>query len=62
MTSLQQRLDVQAARTELEGLQASLGLTRATRFVNVLELGVMRNSSNEDPTQRGWEIGIELRQ
>ena len=38
----------------------NLGLTRATRFVNVLELGVLRNSSNEAPTQRGWVIGVEL--
>ena len=38
----------------------NLGLTRTTRFVNVLELGILRNSSNEAPTQRGWEIGVEL--
>ena len=35
-------------------------MTRTTRFINVLELGVLRNSSNEAPTQRGWEIGLEL--
>src|SRR5690606_20874189 len=34
--------------------------TRTTRFVNVLELGLVRNSSNEAPTQRGWEIEFEL--
>ena len=43
-----------------EQTASNLGLTRTTRFVNVLELGVMRNSSNEAPTQRGWEIGFEL--
>jgi outer membrane protein TolC len=26
----------------------------------VLELGLVRNSSNEAPTQKGWEIGFEL--
>ena len=39
----------------------NLFLTKTTRFVNVLELGVMRNSSNEAPTRRGWEIGFAAR-
>ena len=26
----------------------------------MLELGLVRNSSNEAPTQKGWEIGLEL--
>jgi outer membrane protein TolC len=26
----------------------------------VLELGAVRNSSNEMPTQRGWEVSLEL--
>lgn len=54
------RLDVQGARLAVEQTARNLGLTRTTRFINVLELGVLRNSSNEAPTQRGWEIGIEL--
>ena len=58
--ALAQRLDVQAVRLAAEQTARNLGLTRATRFVNVLELGVSRNSSNEAPTQRGWEIGFEL--
>jgi outer membrane protein TolC len=58
--ALAQRLDVQAAKLAAEQTASNLGLTRTTRFVNVLELGVMRNSSNEAPTQRGWEIGFEL--
>lgn len=44
----------------LEGLAKSLGLTRATRFVNVLEAGVMHNTSNEAPIQRGYEIELVL--
>jgi outer membrane protein TolC len=55
-----QRLDVQGAKLAAEQTASNLGLTRTTRFVNVLELGLMRNSSNEAPTQRGWEIGFEL--
>jgi outer membrane protein TolC len=58
--ALAQRLDVQGAKQAAEQTASNLGLTRTTRFVNVLELGVMRNSSNEEPTQRGWEIGLEL--
>jgi outer membrane protein TolC len=58
--ALEQRLDVQAARLAAEAGARNVGLTRATRFVNVLELGLMRNGSNESPPQTGWEIGFEL--
>ena len=58
--ALAQRLDVQGARLAAQQTARNLGLTRSTRFVNVLELGVVRNSSNEAPTQRGWEVGLEL--
>jgi len=58
--AMAQRLDVQGARLAAEQTAKSLGLTKVTRFVNVLEVGLMRNSSNEEPTQRGWEIGFEL--
>ena len=58
--AMAQRLDVQGARLAAEQTAKNLGLTKVTRFVNVLELGLMRNSSNEAPTQRGWEIGFEL--
>jgi outer membrane protein TolC len=59
-TAIEQRLDVQAARAAVEQTAANLGLTRATRFVNVFELGLMRNSSNEEPLQKGWEVGFEI--
>lgn len=58
--ALAQRLDVQGAKLASEQTARNLGLTRTTRFVNVLEIGVLRNSSNEAPTQRGWEISVEL--
>lgn len=57
---LVQRLDLQAAQAKAEQTAAQLGLNRKTRFVNVFELGLERNRSNAEPTQRGWEIGIEL--
>lgn len=58
--ALTQRLDVQAARLGAEQTARNLGLTKATRFVNVLEFGLVNNRSNVEPTQRGYEIGFEL--
>lgn len=58
--ALAQRLDVRAARESVERTARHLGLTRTTRFVNVLELGYARNTSNEAPPQRGWEVTLEL--
>ena len=59
-TALARRLDVQGARQAAEQTARNLGLTRSTRFVNVLELGLARNGSNEAPTQRSWEVSVEL--
>ena len=58
--ALAQRLDVQGARLAVEQTARNLGLTKTTRFVNVLELGLVRNGSSEAPTQRGWEVTVEL--
>lgn len=58
--ALLQRFDVQAAHAELEGLQASLGLSRATRFVNVLDLGAIRNSESGKPAETGYAISLEI--
>jgi outer membrane protein TolC len=49
--AMAQRLDVQAAKLGAEQTAKNLGLTRTTRFINVLELGLVRNT---------WEIGLEL--
>ena len=59
-TALAQRLDVQGARLATEQTAKALGLSQATRFVNVLELGYLDKRSHVEPTQRGWEIGFEL--
>lgn len=58
--AMAQRLDIQAARLDAERLASNLGLSKTTRFINVLELGVVNNRSNEEPTQRGYEISVEL--
>ena len=54
------RLDVMGAKRSAESLASNLGLSKATRFINVLEAGVTRETSNEAPTRRGYEIAIEL--
>ncbi len=59
-TALQNRLDVQMAKLEVEGMAKSIGLSRATRFVNVLDLGYRHNTSNEAPRQTGYEISIDI--
>lgn len=59
-TALAQRLDVRAARLAAEQAASNLGLARATRFVNVFEFGLVRNSETGQTPQRGWELGFEL--
>jgi outer membrane protein TolC len=54
------RIDLQMTRLQTEALAKNLGLTRSTRFINVLELGIVNNGSNEEPQQRGYEISFEL--
>lgn len=59
-TAMAQRLDVQAAKLGTEQLGKNLGLTRVTRFINVLEVGAVRNSYRDAPTERGYTISVEL--
>jgi outer membrane protein TolC len=58
--AIDQRLDVQAARLQAEATAKNLGLSRVTRWVNVLEFGAQRNTSNLDTPQTGYEISLEL--
>ncbi len=55
-----QRLDVQEARLGAERLAKNLGLSRATRFVNVLEVGAVRNTFTDQPVERGYTVSVEL--
>lgn len=59
-TALDQRLDVQAARLNTEQMARQLGLTRTTRFINVLEIGAVHNSATQAPRQTGYEVSLEL--
>jgi len=58
--AMARRIDLQAARLELDAKARSLGLSRSTRFVDALELDLMHNSSNEAERQTGYEIGFEI--
>lgn len=60
--AMQQRLDLQAIRLETEGLASNLGLTKATRFINVLEFGPARVKEGQltEPYKKGYEISFEL--
>ncbi|CAJ0735773.1 TolC family protein [Ralstonia mannitolilytica] len=58
--ALRNRLDIQAGKLQVDGLASSLGLTQATRFINVLDLGHVRNSKSNAPRETGYEIGIEI--
>jgi outer membrane protein TolC len=59
-TAMAQRLDIAAMKMQTESLAKNLGLNKATRFINVLELGGVRNSSNVQPTQHGYAVSLEL--
>jgi len=56
------RLDLQAIRLQTEALAKNLGLTKATRFINVLEFGPGRTLEGplSDPYQYGYSISFEL--
>ncbi|MCE3602823.1 TolC family protein [Massilia sp. P8910] len=59
--ALQNRLDVQMARRELAGVAESLGLTKSTRFINVLDVSYLRNTFSESPSrERGFEIELQI--
>ena len=60
--AMQERLDLQAVRLDAEALAKNLGLTRATRFINVLEFGPARvlEGGRASRWKKGYEIGFEL--
>ena len=58
--AITRRLDVQAAKMETEHTARTLGLTRATRFVNVLEAGYQNKSATGESRADGYEIELSL--
>jgi outer membrane protein TolC len=60
--AMTQRLDLQAIKLHTEALAKNLGLTKASRFINVLEFGPARvlEGQKGDPYKRGFELSFEL--
>jgi outer membrane protein TolC len=61
-TAFERRLDLQAMRLETQDLAKKLGLTKTTRFINVLEIGPARvlEGKRSDPYKKGLDISFEL--
>jgi outer membrane protein TolC len=57
--AVNERLDIQAARLDTAHTASTLGLTKTTRFINVLDLGVVSNSEGATNT-RGYELSLEI--
>ncbi len=58
--AMQQRLDVQIARRDAQATASALGLTKASSFINVLNLGYTNKSQTGAPRANGYEISLEL--
>ena len=58
--ALDKRLDVLLAKRNVDATAKSLGLSKTTRFINVLELGYTNKSRTGEPRQNGYEIELEL--
>ncbi len=54
------RLDILMAQKELAGLSKSLALTRATRFINLLDVSYLNNTGGHVPRATGYEIELEI--
>ncbi|KQV81166.1 TolC family protein [Rhizobacter sp. Root1221] len=59
-TAMDMRLDVLMARRATESTAKSLGLTKTTRFINVLHAGYQNKSATGEQRSNGYEIELEL--
>jgi outer membrane protein TolC len=58
--AMRQRLDVRLARLGTESTARSLGLTKATGVINVLDAGYVNSSKSGSPRENGYEIELAL--
>ncbi len=61
-SALQNRVDLQIMRAEMDELARRLKLTKATRLANVLEAGPtrVRNGPRQNPFETGYELSLEV--
>lgn len=58
--AMSQRLDIQIARRDAEATASSLGLTRATGFINAFDAGYANKNQSGLPRENGYQISLEL--
>ncbi len=60
--AIAQRLDLQNVRAQVDTLAKNLGLTKTTRFINVLEFGPARvlEGTRDSGYKKGYEVSFEL--
>jgi len=58
--ALRQRLDVQASLKSAESIAASLGLTKATGYLSLLELGYTHTTETGQPLKTGYFVEVRL--
>jgi outer membrane protein TolC len=59
-TAMDRRLDVLMAKRAAESSAKSLGLTKTTRFINVLHAGFQNKSLTGEQRSNGYEVELEL--
>jgi outer membrane protein TolC len=58
--AMEQRLDIRLATLELDATARALGLTKATRLVNVLEAGPAQTREGDGPMLNGYELSLDV--
>ena len=59
-TAMDKRLDVLMAKRATDSTAKSLGLSKTTRFINVLHAGYQNKSATGEARSNGYEIELEL--
>lgn len=58
--AMENRLDIRAAKMRTQVVASSLGLSRATRFIDAFELGYQNNYETDKGREHGYEISVEI--
>ena len=58
--AIAQRLDIRIAQRETEALARALGLSQATGFINVFDIGYVNKSASGQARANGYAIALEL--